>query len=261
MPSLHTLAGSWLLLFAACTAGAAPEPVAVRLVCWNIHHGRGLDDRVDPDRIAAELRALGADLVCLQEVDVGVQRSGRLDLPRELGARLGFHAAFGKNIDFQGGDYGNAVLSRWPIAEQRNHHYRMLRPGEQRGLLQVRVEVGGRGLCVLCTHLDWRPDDAERRSNVQEIQQRCTESRAARVVVAGDFNDLPGGAVHRELGAAFIDAFAAVGKGDGASYPAAAPTKRIDWVLLRGEVQPVAARVAESRASDHRPVVVNLVLR
>jgi len=259
---MHRFAIALSGLLLACAGAPAPEPAAVRLVCWNIHHGRGLDERVDPERIAAELRELGADLVCLQEVDVGVARSGRIDLPRELASRLGFHAAFGKNIDYQGGDYGNAILSRWPITEQSNHHYRMLRAGEQRGLLQVRVEIAARPLWVMSTHLDYRSDDAERRINVEEILQHCARLGDGPFVVAGDFNDLPGSPVHEALGAVLLDAFAAAPTGAGESYPAAAPQKRIDWVLVRrdGAVQPVAARVAATAASDHRPVVVDFAI-
>ncbi|MEO6594686.1 MAG: endonuclease/exonuclease/phosphatase family protein [Planctomycetota bacterium] len=265
MTRSRPIAALCLALFAGCAGSPSPQvaPAAVRLVCWNVHHGRGLDNRVDPDRIAAELRSLEVDLVCLQEVDVGVARSGGIDLPAELAARLGFHAAFGKNIDYQGGDYGNAVLSRWPIELAHNHHYRMLRANEQRGLLQVRVTAGGRVLWVMSTHLDYRPDDAERLSNASEILQRCSELRGAPVIVAGDFNDLPGSPVHQALCATRIDAFAVVGTGTGASYPAATPTKRIDWVLLGndGSITAIAAKVVDSTASDHRPVVVDLLLR
>jgi endonuclease/exonuclease/phosphatase family metal-dependent hydrolase len=247
-----------LALFAAACAG----PTTVRVVCWNIHHGRGLDDRVDPERIAAELAALGADVACLQEVDVGVARSDRIDLPLELAQRLGFDAAFGKNLDYQGGDYGNAILSRWPIVEQHNLHFDMLRPNEQRGLLQARVNIAGRDLWILSTHLDYRGDDAERRQNVAQILGRAAELGPA-VVLAGDFNDVPQSAVHDALTAMFVDAFAVAGGGAGDSYPATQPKKRIDWVLVkdRGALVPVAARTVPTAASDHRPVVIDLVLR
>src|SRR5690606_37716165 len=136
---------------------------------WNIHHSRGLDDRVDLDRIAAEIRAVGADIVALQEVDVGVARSGRLDLPAELARRLGMQAAFGKNIDHQGGDYGNAILSRFPIRSSGNHHYEMIRTGEQRGALVARLTTPCGPLVVVSTHIDYRGDDAERRMNLHEL--------------------------------------------------------------------------------------------
>lgn len=251
-----------LLAAAGCAHAPALAARPLRVVTWNIHHGRGLDDVVDVARLADELAALRPDVVFLQEVDVGVRRSGRANIPDELGARLGMHAAFGKNLDYQGGDYGNAILSRLPLYDVRNLHYQMLRAGEQRGVLQARVEREGRALWLWSTHIDWRPDDAERRANVAELRALLGELGAP-VVLAGDFNDLPGSAVHATICEDFVDAHAAVGDGDGATYPAAAPQKRIDWVLCGGPdaPRPLAARVVPTAASDHRPVLVEVATR
>lgn len=266
-----------LLAPAACvrtsTSGASPppvEPASLRVVTWNIHHGRGLDDVVDVARLARQLEALRPDVVFLQEVDVGVRRSGGVDIPTELAQRLGMHAAFGKNIDYQGGDYGNAILSRLPLRGVDNLHYRMLREGEQRGVLQAEVQVGARPLRLWNTHIDWRPDDAERLQNVAELRDllRAPAGGDAPVVLAGDFNDLPDSAVHALLCEDFVDAFLAVAagderSGDGYSFPADAPRKRIDWVLTSDaeRVAPRAARVMPTVASDHAPVVVDFDLR
>lgn len=235
---------------------------SLRLVTWNIHHGRGLDDKVDVARIADELRTLDADVVCLQEVDRGVRRSGGIDLTAEIARRLGMYQAFGKNIDYQGGDYGNATLSRWPIREAVNHHYRMLRPNEQRGVLCVRIDVQGRPLHVLNTHIDYRPDDAERRSNASELLDLLSSFREVPAVLAGDFNDLPGRPVHELLTSRWRDALSEHPLAERASYPAEAPTKAIDWVLWHGEaLTPNTGNVTPSAASDHRPVVVEFAWR
>lgn len=253
----HALA---LLLLAGAAGGcaAAPTPApppSVRLVTWNIRHARGLDDRVDVDRVAQELAALAPDVVCLQEVDVGVARSGRLDLPQELARRLSMHAAFGKNIDYQGGDYGNAILSRFPIETQRNHHYRMLRTGEQRGLLLARVRTPAGPLTVASTHLDYRPDPTERLANAEEIVAAVPTGEPC--VVAGDFNDRPDSALHARLAAALSDCWREPAAG--ATFPADAPDRRIDWVLVGpAGPWPLAARVVPTAASDHRPVAVEL---
>jgi endonuclease/exonuclease/phosphatase family metal-dependent hydrolase len=251
------VAAAWAL--AACSTGSdAARPL--RLVSWNIHHGAGLDDRVDVERIGRELAALAPDIVCLQEVDVGVARSGRIDIPVALARQLSLHAAFGKNIDHQGGDYGNAILSRWPVVWQHNLHYRMLRPDEQRGLLMVGVDCGGEVLAFGCTHIDYRPDDSERRLNAGEILSAVRERGL--VAVAGDFNDLPGQPVHALLLAELDDCWQRVGDGGGATFPAAGPERRIDWVLVprAGRLQPLAASVGATAASDHAPLVVDLVV-
>jgi len=243
---------------AACANGAGAAPLHVRLATWNIHHGEGLDRRVDLDHIAAELLAQAPDVVCLQEVDVGVARSERLDIPRELAQRLGMHAAFGKNIDYQGGDYGNAILSRWPIAWQHNLHYRMLRTGEQRGLLTVGLDTERGTLAVGCSHLDYRPDPSERLQNAVEVLAAVRDRQLC--AVAGDFNDRPGSAVHERLCAELRDCWEQLRDCDaGPTFPADAPDRRIDWVLAApARATATAGRVPTTAASDHRPVVVDL---
>jgi endonuclease/exonuclease/phosphatase family metal-dependent hydrolase len=135
---------------------------------YNIRHGEGMDGRVDLERIAEIIRREGADIVALQEVDRGVARTARRDLSGELAALTGMTCVFSNNFHFQGGEYGNALLTRFPVREWRNRHYRMLREGEQRGCWRWSW-TWGRRLVVLNTHLDFRPDDAERLSNVAEI--------------------------------------------------------------------------------------------
>ena len=256
-----------LLLLTACEAfapGITPDagPHELRVVTWNIHHGAGLDERVDVERLGAELKALQPDFVLLQEVDVGCKRSDGIDIPKVLAQQLGMHAAFAQNIPFQGGSYGNAILSRYPIESQYNLHYRMLRDGEQRGLLTARVTTPAGPIGIGCTHIDYREDDRERLQNVAELLQLVRERGL--IAVGGDFNDLPGSRVHDAACRELIDCWReANGDAAGASYPAKAPQKRIDW-LLRAQRAGIegwrcrAARVVPTAASDHRAVLFEL---
>ncbi|MBR9988488.1 MAG: endonuclease/exonuclease/phosphatase family protein, partial [Gemmatimonadetes bacterium] len=99
---------------ATASTGVTVDPPAVTLsvVSYNIRHGRGMDDQVDLERIAAVLRRLDPDVVALQEVDEGVDRSGGVDQTERLGDLLGMHHAFGSFMDYQGGRYGMSILSR-----------------------------------------------------------------------------------------------------------------------------------------------------
>ncbi|MCK5940754.1 MAG: endonuclease/exonuclease/phosphatase family protein [Planctomycetes bacterium] len=245
-------------------AGCRSTPHAVehlRVAVWNIHHARGLDGRVDVARIADELRAHAPDFVLLQEVDVGVARTGRVDIPAELARSLRMHAAFAENIPYQGGSYGNAILSRWPITARHNRHYRMLREGEQRGLISVVVDAPGGPLAIGCTHLEANRDDAERLQNAPEILDEI--ARRDLLAVGGDFNDLPDSPLHAALCGPLVDCWREVsGATGGGTFPAKRPDKRIDWLLRpAGAWRTVAARVVSTAASDHSPVVFELVRR
>src|SRR5687767_10650352 len=108
-------------LFIGCaTRQTADAPKRLRVLCYNIHHGEGLDGKLDLERIAKLITETGADLVALQEVDRGAQRTKGLDIPAELGRLTGLTPVFRKNHDLKPGEYGNAILSRWPVMDVKN---------------------------------------------------------------------------------------------------------------------------------------------
>jgi beta-lactamase class A len=239
------------------TTGQASADV-VRFMTYNIHHGEGVDGRLDLARIADVIRAQNVDLVALQEVDKGTERTGRRDFPAELAALTGMTCVFGKNIDLQGGEYGNAVLSRFPIKRWWKSPLRMLHDGEQRGALQVVVDVRGRELLFVSTHLDHRGDDAERVDSVAQIRGIIAGSGSLPIVIGGDFNDTPGSRMYAGMADLFEDPWATAGSGSGFTIPSVAPTKRIDYLWIRkgSGLVPTGMLVPATQASDHLPVVL-----
>jgi endonuclease/exonuclease/phosphatase family metal-dependent hydrolase len=238
---INWMACAWILV-----APVLAQPLKV--VCWNIHHGRGLDERIDLERIAAVIAAEKPDVVALQEVDQATRRSGGVDQAAVLGAKLGMEAVFGKAMDFQGGGYGLAVLSRLPLNGQRIH--RLRGPGEPRIALEVRVRSGAEELSVICVHLDHQAE-AVRVAQVEALQKALGGGK--RVLLCGDLNDVPGSAALR----AFGGEWQLVSKEHpAATYPAPQPERDIDHFLLRGMAAVGHLRVVDEKvASDHRPVV------
>jgi endonuclease/exonuclease/phosphatase family metal-dependent hydrolase len=263
--SLRTLLFAALLFgLAGCRTASKPQaPASFRIMTYNIHHGEGLDGKVDLLRIAEVIKREGADIVALQEVDKGVERTARRDLPAELAELTGMTCVFSNNFHYQGGEYGNAVLTRFPIVRSTNTHYVMLRPGEQRGLLQLFLEVHGRPLVFMATHIDYRPDDSERVLNAGEIQAAARQYGGRPVVVCGDFNDLPTSRTHAKMKQMFDDAWELAGQGDGFTFSAGKPVKRIDfiWLSQDKEVVPVKLWVPSSEASDHLPLAGEFRIR
>lgn len=242
-------------------AGSVPTQTSreLRVLTFNIHHAEGLDGRIDVARIAQVIRDSKADLVGLQEVDRGVQRSGRRDLLKEIADLAGMRFAFGKNLDHQGGEYGNALLTSRPIVSEGNRALPNSNGGEQRGVLQVVIDVAGTQVLVLTTHLDYRRPDGDRIASAEAMLDMMQTWGTGPVVAMGDFNDVPGSATWTRLTASLTDVWTAVGKGDGFTIPVKTPTRRIDWILMRGLAAKDAA-VLTTEASDHLPVVATLGL-
>lgn len=236
----------------------AAEPAQLRVLTYNIHHAEGTDQKLDLDRIARIIRDLRPDLVALQEVDYSVGRSGNVDQGAELAKRTGLHLVSGPNIDYQGGRYGNAVLSRWPIVAQKNHALPESNT-EQRGVLDVRVspEGGLPNIRFLATHLDHRPDDAERLASAAFINQ-LLDDRTEPAILAGDLNATPESNVLKRFGTLWQNANETETL---PTIPAGKPARQIDFVLYRpAERWKVIETnvIDEPIASDHRPLFVVL---
>ncbi|WP_414660080.1 endonuclease/exonuclease/phosphatase family protein [Horticoccus sp. 23ND18S-11] len=253
----------FLLLFTVLVSvGLAQTPASFRVLCYNIHHGEGLDGKLDLERIAKLITDAKADIVALQEVDRGVERTQKRDLPAELAKLTGLTVHFEKNIAHQGGEYGNAVLTRFPIKRARNTHLRMVGPGEQRGVLQLVLDVNGRDVLFMNTHLDARRDPVERERSAGELKEIVAAAGRMPVILCGDFNAAPDSAAVGKIREVLTDTWKAVGQGDGFTIPVRKPTKRIDYVWITPDsITPVSMAVLSSEASDHLPIVAELKLR
>lgn len=239
------------------------KPVTLRVMTYNIHHGEGMDGRVDTVRIAELIKQERVDIVALQEVDKGVRRTALRDLTAELASLAGMTGIFSNNFHYQGGEYGNAVMTRFPVKRWTNHHYQMLRPNEQRGILQLVLDVRGREVVFMNTHIDSRPDDAERWLNIGEIEELTKECGEKPVIVCGDFNNQSRGRVYERMTQTFQDTWTKVGQGNGFSFPANSVNRRIDyiWFTQPEVLKPLEAWLPKSEASDHLPLVAEFELR
>lgn len=256
-------AAAALILGGCSTIETAPARERLRVISYNIHHGEGLDGKLDLERIAKLITEAGADLVALQEVDRGAARTKGLDIPAELGRLTGMTAVFRKNFDLKPGEYGNAILSKLPVKAVANTWLPLISANEQRGFLQVTVRVGKRRLMFASTHLDYRGNvEEDRLAGVAKIREILAEEREKTdwQIVAGDFNARPDSQTYATMTADFKDAWALVGKGEGFTIPVKQPRARIDYVWARGSVTPVRAEVLQSEASDHLPLLVEVDL-
>lgn len=241
---------SVLIVSAACLLPArlmANPPNTLRVLCWNIHHGEGLDGKLDLPRIAAVIRAAKPDVVALQEVDQTKSRTGKVDQTAELARLTGMSGIFGKAMDFGGGGYGQAILSKHPIRENQVH--RLPGKGEPRIAFEAGIEVGGKLIRVVSTHLDLA---SAQRLEQAKVLAGLFQKTTTPMILCGDFNDSPDSAPLQEF-----RAWQAIPKlGEPATHPADKPTLEIDYFFSRNLDSIGRLKVlSESAASDHRPLL------
>lgn len=241
----------------------------LRTVSWNIHHGADAWDRLDLTAIAEVIAGCDADVVVLQEVDRNWgERSGDVDQARWLADRLEMHGLHGWTVrrhDPGGGAerrYGNALLSREPWSAPRVVRFHAVSVVERRGLVAATTATPLGRVRVLGTHLSAQ-GAGFRSTEVGQLLTVVAHDRASDihlpVVVGGDFNAEPDAPELGELADTMSDAWTAAGEEHGDTTPAAQPWRRVDHVWVSG-LQPVRATVLATRASDHLPVVVDLVV-
>ncbi len=239
--------GRWLAAGDGTPAAAPPEE-GLRVLSYNIRHGSGMDGKLNLARTAKVINDRQPDLVLLQEVDKTCTRSGKVDQAAELGRLTGMHAVFGAAIPLQGGEYGQAILSRTPLGNTRIH--RLPGPGEARICLAADVETRIGGLTVATVHLDFgKARDAQAAALAEAL------AGEGALILGGDFNAGPGSATMNRF---TREPWIPVPKtAPAASFPADHPRDEIDHFVLRGLRHLAPATVEnEPAASDHRPIMV-----
>lgn len=255
-PSDHFPVTAVLAYASSAVSNPANDGRTLRVLSYNIHHGRGMDDKVDLERIAKVIRDARPDLVALQEVDRGTTRTGKVDQAAELARLTGLHGSFGKAIDYAGGDYGQAILSRFPIGETKIHWLPGEPDRERRIAFETRVDFEGRKLRFVTTHLH-HANDGFRQRQAEKINEIYGDDSTL-TILAGDLNAYPDSEPLKILKKFWTVANEAPGL---VSFPADKPNRLIDYVIFKPAkgIEVTEQQVIEEPiASDHRPVIVEL---
>ncbi len=242
----------------------------LRLLTWNIHKGIGsLDRRYDLGRIVSVIKHYSPDIAVLQEVDDGVPRSGTDCQTEVIAGALGYaHAAFGPNVFLKQGCYGNAILSRHPIARWRNIDL-TISGKKARGALyaEIRAPAGEHRLTLHLVNVHLGLSGMERRWQVRNLldsEELSNLGRLGRVIVAGDTNDWSGALARGRLRDVGFRCVTGVGRRASLTFPSWQPVGALDRVFACGEISCEhhhRGRLALAhQASDHLPVVVDVEL-
>ena len=274
-------AAALLLVVAACNkdenyndkygdrAVIPPKGQSLRVMTYNIYGARATSpaNAADLDAIAEVIRRQNPDFVTLNEVDVFTNRTGKdVHQARDLAEKLGMEWHFSKAIDRDGGEYGDAVLSKYPILEKRSYRLPCAaeQPGEDRSLCVIRVQIDGKDLYVASTHLDHLSGDASRLVQATEIRRIRDTELEGDLILCGDLNAIPSSNVIATMTSFLTN----TGPIDQYTFPSDDPSRKIDYIMYapiehfgvqncqvvsRGDQQ-----VGGVDASDHRPLIADI---
>lgn len=233
---------------APCDAGA-PVPERVRVATWNV----AIAGFSSIDTLARELREIDADVVLLQELEVGARRSGRVNQPRALAEAMGMDYAFAPSVPYDGGIFGLTVLTRLPLARAERHSLDGEIVYEPRIAFEVGACAGALELRLIDVHAEYVPETNT--DNLARLAELIGPVGDQPIAVAGDLNTRPAnaGIVALLADTGLVDLFHEEG-GEPAIY--------IDYVLASpplAEIVRESVRV-DSDASDHAPLWVEFDL-
>ena len=232
----------------------------LHLMTYNMYSGRDLDGNYDLAGKIAAIRACAPDILSLNEVHRCTHLSRGADQAEEIAQACGFpYRFYARTIDHDGGEYGIALLSRYPILNAENRSVPPCfcpdKSPEPRTVIDAMICCGEKTLHVLTTHFGL--SDREQQAGAAHIL-RLTGDRDTSTVVMGDLNCTPDSAVIGSLCDRFADTAAWQTDGQRATYRNPVPSRKIDYIFVSRDLTVLEAAVPALGTSDHRPVTCEI---
>ncbi|MGI9543910.1 MAG: endonuclease/exonuclease/phosphatase family protein [Cyclobacteriaceae bacterium] len=201
----------------------------IRVLTFNILHGATVNNDFDLDRIARVINSTNPDIVALQEVDFYTNRARKMDLVTELAMRTKLAPLFGRAMPYDGGEYGEGILSRYSFLSTKTHALRYREGHEPRAALEANIILqSGDTIQFIGTHLDHTKDETNRMMQVEDINTIFNE-KAKLSILAGDLNATPNSKPMKEL----FKIWTKSDEADEPTIPSNNPKKKIDYILYK----------------------------
>lgn len=248
----------WCGFIFLCTYGSAwSQTQQVSIMSYNIHHGKDADGQVTLDQMGDFIAGSGADIVGLQEVDSVCDRSHQVDQTKSLAQAAEMNHRFTRHFAFQGGAYGQGLLTKFPVLNLRNFRLPVFsqKKGTEVSVLLTDVHIDSETtLTIGVVHLDYRSSES-RMKQAQFLIDSLSEIQ--NLVLVGDFNAYPDAPEMVRL-REYFDVFPATLEAP--TFPASNPDRRIDFVMVSkgSDFRIVDERVVDVPYSDHLPVITTL---
>lgn len=241
----------FLLLFSVDISAQHPVDSSrvLRVLTYNILHGETLKGDFDLDQISRVIKLADPDLVALQEVDFFTRRARKMDLATELGLRTGLAPLFARAMPFDGGEYGEAILSRYSFVASLNHALPAQEGKEPRAALEVHVVLkSGDTIAFVGTHFDHTGEE-DRIRQASRVNELITD-RKMPILLAGDLNASPDSQTMEVLFSEWTPSSRVFAP----TFPSLGPRVKIDYVLYRPANRwrlIESSEICDTIASDH----------
>ncbi|WP_208591024.1 endonuclease/exonuclease/phosphatase family protein [Gracilibacillus suaedae] len=236
----------------------------IKVMTYNIHHGKGLDKKVNLDRICKVIADSNADIIGLNEVDrYYSERSHFQDQMEYLTKELNYFGAFSPSLALQPRkkyltrQYGNGILSRFPIDAPKSYVFNKRLFGiEDRSILEVTIPLCNKLVHFYVTHLSLNPS-----LHRQQSEFLITKAKSPAVII-GDWNMKVRSKRWKRVVKVYRDVWDSIDSQDGLTYPAKNPRKRLDYIFVSKDFTILDVQINDSIpiASDHLPFVSTLSL-
>lgn len=233
----------------------------VRVLSFNILHGATTKGDFDLDLIAEVIKDAKPDFVAMQEVDFKTKRAKNMDLVTELGRRTKMAPIFGRAMKFDGGEYGEGVLSKYTFVQSRSVALPHTPGNEPRVALEITTVLpSGDTIAIVGTHLDHLKDEKDRVAQAKKINEAFS-SNIYPTVLAGDLNAIPGSMPINILEDMWTSSYDKMEPSP--TYPSDNPKIKIDYVMFypKNRWRVIETEVIQDIiASDHCAYLVTLEL-
>jgi endonuclease/exonuclease/phosphatase family metal-dependent hydrolase len=238
----------------------------LKVMTYNIHHGVGTDKQLDLSRIAEVIEKSDADIIGLNEVDKHFsKRSNYEDQIGFLANELHMNKAFSPSVSLKTNasssskrQYGNALLSRYPIIYQEVFHFNFISGlVEGRSLLDTSIEINNKPIKVYVTHLSVNPYLHHLQTS---YMKQVIHKKSQPVVMMGDWNMRPGSRGWKKIHHTYKDVWYETNYRRGYTFPSHRPRWRLDYIFVNRKMEIIEAEVVKHlpQASDHLPLRAQL---
>ncbi len=221
----------------------------IKVMSLNMHHGTNKYGFYNLHKVSQFIKEQNVDIIGVQEVDKNVFRSKFHDQARQLACALQMFYVFGPNIDIGRGQYGNAILTRYPIKDYKNIMLPSAR--ENRGLLISQIQVGAKKVNFFVTHLGLTKQ--ERKDQIRIIRKNI-DAYNEKVILAGDFNCKEDSEEMKVLKEILVDVNCMRNTCYPYTYEAFGIKSRIDYIFVSKDIRVFEYNVLKTSISDHFPI-------